>query len=111
MPPSKTRIFKVCIVLFKSLRNSKRHNKGNFTLKFNSNKIMLYGQHYLVLNKISMKYFFYVSLQFLSELNNIFDVKDLKRFTFCGKLIYDMRPKRKNIESLDLIQKVILLRL
>ena len=44
------------IVLFKSLRNSKRRNKGNFTSKSKSNKIKLYwgwGQHYLVLNKIS----------------------------------------------------------
>ena len=40
----------------KSLRNSKRPNKGNFTSKSNSNKIKLFGgggQHYLVLNKIS----------------------------------------------------------
>ena len=39
------------IVLFKSLRNSKRRNKGNFTSKSNSNKIKLCrggGQHYLV---------------------------------------------------------------
>ena len=28
-------------VLFKSLRNCKRRNKGKFTLKSNSNKIML----------------------------------------------------------------------
>ena len=44
------------IVLFKSLRNSKRRNKVNFTSKSNSNKIKLRGgggQHYLVLNKIS----------------------------------------------------------
>ena len=42
-------------IIFKSLRNCKRRNKGNFTS--NSNKIMLCGgggQHYLVLNKISM---------------------------------------------------------
>ena len=31
------------IVLFTSLRNCKRRNKGNFTLKSNSNKIMLCG--------------------------------------------------------------------
>ena len=31
------------IVLFKSLRNSKRRNKGNFTSKSNSNKIKLCG--------------------------------------------------------------------
>jgi hypothetical protein len=44
------------IVLFKSLRNCKRRNNRNFMLKSNSNKIMLWGswgQHYLVLNKIS----------------------------------------------------------
>ena len=44
------------IVLFNSLRNSKRRNKGNFMSKSNSNKIKLCGgggQHYLVLNKIS----------------------------------------------------------
>ena len=44
-------------IIFKSLRNCKRRNKGNFMLKSNSNKIMLCGgggQHYLVLNKISM---------------------------------------------------------
>ena len=44
----------LAIVLFKSLRNSKRRNKGNFTSKSNSNKIkMCGGQQYLVLNKIS----------------------------------------------------------
>ena len=31
------------IVLFKWLRNSKRHNKGNFTSKSNLNKIKLGG--------------------------------------------------------------------
>ena len=31
------------IVLFKSIRNSKRRNKGNFTLKSNSNKIKFVG--------------------------------------------------------------------
>jgi hypothetical protein len=44
------------IVLFKSIRNSKRRNKGNFTSKYNSIKIKLCGgggQPYLVLNKIS----------------------------------------------------------
>ena len=30
------------MVLFESLRNSKRRNKGNFTSKSNSNKIKLY---------------------------------------------------------------------
>ena len=44
------------IALFESLRNCKRRNKGSFTLKSYSNKIMLCGgrgQHYLILNKIS----------------------------------------------------------
>jgi hypothetical protein len=54
------------IVLFESLRNCKRRNKGNFTLKSNSNNIMMCG-----------------------ELNNIFYVKDLERFTFYVKLIHD----------------------
>ena len=55
-------------------------------------------------------FIFYVTLQFLSELNNIFHVKGLKRLTFCVKLINDRR-KKKNIELLDLIRKVNLLRL
>ena len=46
------------IVIFKSLRNSKRRNKGNFMSKSNSNKMKLCRgggrQHYLVLKKISM---------------------------------------------------------
>ena len=33
----------IIIVLFKSLRNSKRRNKLNFTSKSNSNKIKLCG--------------------------------------------------------------------
>ena len=44
------------IVLLKSLRNSKRRNKGNVTSKSNSNKKKLCGgggQHYLVIKKIS----------------------------------------------------------
>ena len=48
--------WKFIILLFKSLRNSKRRNKGNLTSKSNSNKIKLCGgggQHYLVLDKIS----------------------------------------------------------
>ena len=35
--------FRLDIVLSKSLRNSKRRNKGNFTSKSNSNKIKLCG--------------------------------------------------------------------
>ena len=60
------------IVLFKSLRNSKRRNKGNFTSESNSNKIKLCGGG---------------GAAFLSELNNIFHVKGLKRLTFHVKLI------------------------
>ena len=53
-----------------------------------------------------------VSFQFLSELNNIFHVKDLKIVTFYIKLIDEgERPNKKNIESLDLTLKVILLSL
>ena len=48
------KVIGIRIVLFKSIRNSKRRNEGNFTLKSNLNKIKLCGgQHYLVLNKIS----------------------------------------------------------
>ena len=36
-------IVRLKIVLFKSLRTSKRRNKGNFTSKSNSNKIKLCG--------------------------------------------------------------------
>ena len=64
------------IVLSESLRNCKRRNKGKFTSKYNSKKIMLcggWGQQYLV-------------LQFLSELNNIFHVKGLNIFTLNDKL-------------------------
>ena len=53
----------------------------NFSLKSNLNKMVLYGgkgQHYLVLNKIN-------------ELDNIFHVKGLIRFTFYVKLIDDTR--------------------
>ena len=45
----------IMIILFKLHRNCKRHNKENFMLKSNSNKLMLCrggGQHYLVFNKI-----------------------------------------------------------
>ena len=49
---------------------------------------------------------------FLSELNNIFHVKGLIRFTFYVKLIDDReRPNKTNIESLDLTRKVNLLTL
>ena len=44
------------IVLFKSLRNCKKRNRGNITLKSNPNKMMLCwggGKYHLVLIKIS----------------------------------------------------------
>ena len=54
--------------------------KGNFMFKSNSNQIILCGcggQHYLVLNEISTYIFnLQVSLQFISQLNNIFHLKD-----------------------------------
>ena len=51
-------------------------------------------RHHLVLNKISKWQFdFKVSLQFLSELNNISYVKDLKIFTFYVKLIDDWKKE------------------
>ena len=53
-------IFSPIIVLFKSLRNCKRCNKGNFMLKSNSNKKMLWGGWATLSCKL----------------------KDLKRFTF-----------------------------
>ena len=41
------------IVLFKSFRNFKRCNKGNFTSNsFKQDYVVWEGQHYLVLNKI-----------------------------------------------------------
>ena len=45
------------MVLFESLRNCKRCNKGNFMLKSNSNMKMLCGgrgQHYLVLTNFNV---------------------------------------------------------
>ena len=69
------------IVLFKSLRNCERRNKGNFTLKSNLNKVMLYGgggQHYLVLKRFQRNSFISESLSnFISESNNILHVKGL----------------------------------
>ena len=50
--------------------------------------------------------------EFLSELNNIFHVKDLNRFTFYVTLIDNrIETLEENIESLDLTRKVYLLRL
>ena len=53
-------------------------------------------------------YIFFDSLQFLSELNNIFHAKGLKLVTFNVKSIDGSRKtKQENIESLNLTQKVI----
>ena len=64
-------------------------------------------QHYCVLDKIQrINFIFKVSLQFLIELNNIFQVKDLKIITFYVNLIDDgQKSNKKNIESFDLTQK------
>ena len=55
-------------------------------------------------------FFLKVSLQYSSELNNIFQKNDLKIFTFYVKLIDDRkRPNNKNIESFNLTWKVNIL--
>ena len=67
---SRRRNTDLVIVLFKSLRNSERRNKGNFTSKSNSNKINLCGggvQHYLVLNKISTIQFHFLGIFTISK--------------------------------------------
>ena len=53
------------IVLFRSLRNSKRRNKGNFASKSNSKLI----------KQDNVVWGWGETLQFLSELNNIFQIK------------------------------------
>ena len=68
------------IEILKSHRNFKRHNLGNFRLKFCLNKIILCAlglgegelSIYIIFNEI---FHFYGSLLFLNELNNIFHVK------------------------------------
>ena len=71
-------------VLFKSIRNCKRFKENTFMS--NSNKILISGggmQHYLVLNKLStLEFHFLAYLHFLIKSNNIFHMKNLKRFTF-----------------------------
>ena len=54
-----------------------------------------------------------MSLQFLSELNNIFHVKGLKNIYFSGQinLTIGERPNKKNIELLNLTRKVNILTL
>ena len=62
--------YRITIVLFESLKNCKRRKKGNFTSKSNSNKIKLCGgggQHYLVLNRISILYFHFLGLFTISK--------------------------------------------
>ena len=68
-------------VLFKSPTNIRRRNKGNVTLKSNSNKIKLCNIIFFFI------FIFQVSFRFLCELNNIFHIKCLKRFTFYVKSI------------------------
>ena len=105
------------IVLFKSLRNSKRLNKGNFKSKSNSNKIKLCGdggQHYLVLNKVSTLYFRLLGLFTISKwIKQYFQPKMLKKICFSCQinLTIGERPNKKNIESLNLTRKENLLRL
>ena len=43
IPPGKIHIVQHKIVLSKSIRNSKRRNKGNIRSKYNGNKIKLGG--------------------------------------------------------------------
>ena len=105
------------LVLFKSLRNSKRRNKGNFTSKSNSNKIKLCGgggEQYLVLNKISTLWFHLLGLFTISKwIKQYFPHKMLKKISFkCQiNLTIGEEPNKKNIESLNLTQKENLLRL
>ena len=63
---------------FKSLRKCKRHNKENFALKSNSNEMMLCGGGDNIILFQSNNFIFQVYLQFLGELNNDFNIKDLK---------------------------------
>ena len=76
---------------FKSLKNCKRH-KGNFTLKSNSTKIMLFSIRFQ-----SNTFIFKSLYNFLSELNNIFHLLFVSNQLTIGE-----RPNKKNIESLDL---------
>ena len=69
------RLLLFLIDLKSTISNCKRCYRGNFTLKSNSNKIMLWGgggQQYLVL------YYFYGIIYFFQYLYNIFHVKDSK---------------------------------
>ena len=66
---------------FKS-RKCKRHNKRNFTLKSNSNKIMFCGgggKHHFVLNKISTQWLNFLGLFTISKwIKQYFPHKSLK---------------------------------
>ena len=111
----KIKIYQVYnIVLFKSLRNSKRRNKGNVTLKSNSNKIKLCGgggQHYLVFNVIIS---FICILTISKWIKQYFPRKMLKKICFSCQINLTSigeRLNKKNIESLNLTWKVNLLRL
>ena len=77
------------IVLFKSLRNCKIFNKEILRWSLTHHTPT---KHYLVLNKISTLQFYFLGLfTILSELNNIFHVKGMNRFTFPVKLIDNRR--------------------
>ena len=61
--------------LFRNFRNCKRRNKGNFTLKFNSNKMMLCwggGQHYVCIKRYDSMYVTHCRLGHDSYLQYIF---------------------------------------
>ena len=104
-------------VLLKSIRNSKRRNKGNFTSKSNSHKIRLCGgagQHYLVLNTISTLLFHFLGLFIISKwIKQYFKLKMLKKICFSCyiNLTIGEWTNKKIIESLNLTRKVNLLRL
>ena len=81
----------ISIILFKSLRNCKSHKKENFTLKSNSNKIMLCrgGSNNICINqKFNVIISFFRSLYNFhkSELKIFFTWKPKKIFTFDVKL-------------------------
>ena len=102
---------------YKSLRNSKRRNKGNLTSKSNSNKIKLCGsrgKHYLFLNMISAFQFNLLGLLTIFKwIKQYFPRKMLKKICFSCKinLTIGERPNKKYIESLNLTRKANLLRL
>ena len=72
------------------------------------------GQHYLVLNKISTLLFHFLGILTISRwIKKYFPRKRLKKiYISCQiNLTIGERPNKKNIESLNLTQKVNILRL